>query len=195
MRTEPEYLDYVNGRIRAVGVTIEIARSGRDPVSLVNEAIQKKRDESRRARADNDSSNVYDAVWVMFDVDDFASVIPDAIRLAAQNNIQWAISNPCFEIWLLWHQQSHAAFVSTGDIQRRTTGARVTAGANGKAIRHEALDGKYFDARARALFADRLHREADHKFPSDNPSSNVYVLIDSILSGLSKSRPGETIVL
>ena len=41
-------------------------------------------------------------MWCVFDVDDHPRVA-DARQMAADNGIELAISNPCFELWLLLH--------------------------------------------------------------------------------------------
>lgn len=44
----------------------------------------------------------YDEVWCVFDVDDFPDV-EEAVAKAKRLNIETAVSNPCFELWLLLH--------------------------------------------------------------------------------------------
>lgn len=53
----------------------------------------------------------------MLDVDEFRD-ITQAANLAKKNGIKVAISNPCFELWLLLHLCDHTAHISPRDVQR-----------------------------------------------------------------------------
>lgn len=54
----------------------------------------------------------FDDVWCVFDVDEFQDVTP-AVALAERNAIGVAVSNPCFELWLLLHFDRHTAYCSS----------------------------------------------------------------------------------
>jgi hypothetical protein len=49
-----------------------------------------------------------DEVWCVFDVDEHPK-LAEARDQANANGIQLAVSNPCFELWLLLHFQEHRA--------------------------------------------------------------------------------------
>lgn len=193
--TEPIYLEYVNAQVRAAGVTIEIAKSGKDPLSLVQEAMSRKRADRQAAKAEEDPRNVYDSVWVMFDVDEFAGQIPQAQKVAEENGILCALSNPCFEIWLLWHAAEGGAFLSSRQAQEKAQQCGVLLSAKQKKIHLPTLVGKYSEARIRAKRAEQTHREANRNFPHDNPKSDVHFLVDQILDGARRARPDETFQL
>ncbi len=55
---------------------------------------------TRRRLAHHDDE--YDEVWCVVDVDQFPDV-PEATAAAGASGIQLAVSNPCFELWLLLH--------------------------------------------------------------------------------------------
>lgn len=193
--TEPAYLAHLNSRLRTSGVRVEIARSGKDSESLVREAIQSRARETKQAQAADDPGNVYDEVWVMFDVDDFDTGIPRALTLAEANGIRCALSNPCFEIWLVWHITDANAFVTTRGAQQRAQECGATQRGSAKSIELGPLTGNYSQARARAIRAAREHEDLRRVFPDDNPRSDVYQLVDSILDGVSRARPGPQPVL
>lgn len=76
-----------------------------DPVRLVQAAIDSK---AARAEAASESMAVnYDQVWVVMDRErqhcERREQIPKARELAAENGILIAVSNPCFEFWLMLH--------------------------------------------------------------------------------------------
>jgi hypothetical protein len=53
----------------------------------------------------------FDEVWRVFDVDEFGTDVETAIAAARRAKISLAISNPCFEFWLLLHFAEHGAWL------------------------------------------------------------------------------------
>ena len=87
-RTEPAYFD----GFRVPSVTIEITGLGKDPLTLVEEAITRRR------------KSQYDQVWCVFDRDDVPlERFNQALQLAQQQKIKVAYSNQAFELWYLLH--------------------------------------------------------------------------------------------
>lgn len=87
-RTEPAYFD----GFRVPSVTIEIAGLGKDPFTLVEQAI------------DRHSKGLYDQVWCVFDRDDVpTNRFNQALDLARRRRIKTAYSNQAFELWYLLH--------------------------------------------------------------------------------------------
>ncbi|WP_252991162.1 RloB family protein [Streptomyces viridosporus] len=96
--TEPAY---IRGLLRVVdnrAVDVRVKVCPQDPVSVVRHAAG----ERTRAR------DHYDRTWCVLDVDDFAH-LDEALRLARAERIDIALSNPCFELWLLLHFRTHSA--------------------------------------------------------------------------------------
>jgi hypothetical protein len=54
----------------------------------------------------------FDEVWCVFDVDEFDDDIKTATENARRAEISLAISNPCFEFWLLLHFKEHTAWLN-----------------------------------------------------------------------------------
>ncbi|PSL01019.1 RloB-like protein [Murinocardiopsis flavida] len=54
----------------------------------------------------------YDEVWVVVDVDDHAT-LDEALQKGRQADIPIVVSNPCFEIWLIWHYEDCRAHQTT----------------------------------------------------------------------------------
>lgn len=193
VETEVQYLNVISEKIRGTGVSIHIAKSGNDPKTLISEAVNKLREDRRKARDAGDAANVFDAVWVVCDVDDFRTNIVSARNDARNAKVSMAISNPCFELWLIWHQTDHASHQTQKVVQKAAAKLGVTAGAKGKDICREKIEGKYEGAKARAISAAQLHVRNEVSFPDDNPSSNIYELIDFILASTA-GMPGSKLV-
>jgi len=65
-------------------------------------AKEHKKTAEANSRREKEVNLLYNSVWCVFDVDDHPRVA-DARQMAADNGIELAISNPCFELWLLLH--------------------------------------------------------------------------------------------
>ncbi len=100
--TEPEYLLGLQRACRNPRVTIKVAEEHGVPMTVVKTAKQYKKDGERRAARERDENLAYDSVWCVFDVDDHPN-LGQAKKMAQDNAIDLAISNPCIELWLLLH--------------------------------------------------------------------------------------------
>ena len=93
--TEPSYFRGLKKERRNPAVRVVVDSKGVDPVSLVRFAAQKR------------DSTGCDEVWCVIDVDEFD--IAEALAAARKKGVNLAISNPCFEYWLLLHFELCAA--------------------------------------------------------------------------------------
>ena len=169
--TEPDYLKSWERRNPGVRLDIDKDSAGCAPMTLVARAREQKKSQSRR-------DPEFDEFWCVFDVDAHPD-LNSAIAEARDANIWTAVSNPCFELWLVLHDEDQTAHVDRRTIQRR---ARDLGLIGDKAIPESALprfrDG-YKDAKERARALDSKH-EGDGRKPGANPSSGVWRLVDSI---------------
>lgn len=113
--TEPEYFTGVIRFLRATGVDLHTARiqghGGKDPERVVKETVRLKEGDPYG----------YDECWSVVDVDQH-SKLPGAIRLAAREGISLSVSNPCFEVWLVWHHEELRREVTSTDLRRKLRG-------------------------------------------------------------------------
>lgn len=91
IRTEVAYLDGLKAARRLPGISVVIRGQGIALSQLVRAAAAHR---DRRPTA-------YDEVWCVVDVDQFD--IPAAVVEARRHGVSLAISNPCFELWLVLH--------------------------------------------------------------------------------------------
>jgi hypothetical protein len=108
LKTEPNYFIALRNRLRLVVADVEILHpGGTDPLTLTSAAIR-LRDERKR-QAKKGFAIAYDEVWVVFDMErphDKRRVL--AVRAMAMKEaagIKFALSDPCFEFWLLLHEK------------------------------------------------------------------------------------------
>lgn len=116
IRTEVEYFKGLAAHLRATATTVlslDVCGLGRDPLSVV----QRAHDETQGGELIGQRDG-FDQVWCVFDVDHHHRT-EEAIAKAAQLGINVALSNPCFEIWLLWHFEDYAKHIDAPGLARR----------------------------------------------------------------------------
>jgi hypothetical protein len=172
--TEPGYLQDF-GREQAVRLLdIEVDDSGGTPKTLVERAAERMRSSRRRAKRGRTSSDVYDEIWCVFDVDEHPR-LAEAKQQARANGIGLAISNPCFELWVLLHFQDQTAYVERGAVQRA---CREHIPSYEKRIPYDLIRDKYGDALKRASRLDHGHRQLQQE--GENPSTAVPLLTERL---------------
>ncbi len=154
-------------------IELELYRVG-DPKSVVERAVQKKRESETAAKRQRDSYLAYDRVWCVFDVDQHAR-LADAIQQARDNEIGVAVSNPCFELWALLHFQDQNAHITRSKVQSL---CRKHIPHYEKELPCAALWERYSEARERAVKLDHWHQSRGTS--GGNPSTGVYRLIAEI---------------
>jgi RloB-like protein len=144
------------------------------PKTLVARGVEMKTDAERAARAAKDENQRYDEVWCVFDIDDHPH-IDDAKQQARDNGIKLAVSNPCFELWVLLHFQDQRAHISRA--QLRAACRRHLPGYQ-KELPTETLNPLYDQAATRARDLDTWQQEQGRQ--DANPSTGVYKLTEAI---------------
>lgn len=105
-KTEPNYVKLLRDRLQLSMTDVEIVHpEGTDPLTLVRKAVELR--DIRQSEAKNGSALVYDEVWVVFDLekphDERRELAKKAMKIKGSAGIKYAISDPCFEYWLLIH--------------------------------------------------------------------------------------------
>jgi hypothetical protein len=147
------------------------------PEDVLALAIRHRDEERNRAADAGDRTDVFDAVWLVIDVD-YNSGLADLLQHAFDEGIRVAISNPCFEVWLISHCELAAPFASPQAVKSRwkvlagnhhdpVDGFAKLAGRSGTAINNAAILAHNHEAHGTA----RLER---------NPSSDVGTIIEAI---------------
>ncbi len=172
--TEPGYL--AQWARRSSDTHVDFADSGMAPLSLV----QRARDHQRANRKTRDGKGLdFDEIWCVFDVDQHPK-LAQAIHEARQSNIGIALSNPCFEIWLILHCQDQTAHIDCHSAQRLAAKLGIIDSKRLKPTTVDALLASYGDAKKRAQDLQKRHL-ANGSNPDANPSSNVWELIDKLV--------------
>ena len=170
--TEPQYILEFLRLHRAANV--HIVPTGFDPRGVVEKAIELKKE----ANADRKGTS-RPHVWAVFDRDEH-SRFEQARQLAESNGIHVAASNPCFELWAVFHYQDHAAPISTPACQRLL--ADLCGGyhaSRGKLFRDEDAIRNNHDTAVRRRKRSLCERENEGE-PQGNPSTSMHALMESI---------------
>ncbi|RPI73127.1 MAG: RloB domain-containing protein [Desulfobacteraceae bacterium] len=120
-KTEPIYLISLRNQLKLHAADIQIINApGTDALTIVNEAISRR--DKRKREAKNDCTVPYDSAWAVFDTEraDSNPKLHDALQLARSREIKVALSNPCFEFWILLHDTlTTAQFANCAEVIRR----------------------------------------------------------------------------
>ena len=152
-KTESQYFSGLR-LARRVPITVKCKVDA--PLNLVEYAAR-LRDQYREE---------FQAVWYVVDVDDFD--IAAAVRAADGAKVNLAVSNPCFELWLLLHFADHRAHIADYRAARDLL-ARHVPGYDKK------LDYAAFDPGV-----EQAVTRAAHLGP-DNPATDVGRLVQAVL--------------
>ncbi len=169
--TEPAYLLKMAKTHRVAHVNI--GSVGKDPLSLVDDARQDAHLLTRRRKQPE-----IDEVWVIFDTDEHPN-IPQACTEARDAGIGVALSNPCFELWLVLHCRDQTAPLGRREAQRRACDLKLTDGKDIHSDAHDTLELGYTTAKSRAQELDKRNLSGGSG-PRANPSSSVWKLADRL---------------
>lgn len=172
-RTEPEYLKTFV-RIQGVKTAVVIGVGG-DPRAVVERAM------SERSKLRKDSLGRYDTVWAMFDRDEHPR-FAEAKNLAEEHGVQLAVSNPCFELWGVFHYRDWDAHVDRRECQRLLTqNCPIYSARAGKLFNDEKVIRENYSA-AVQRGKDSLIRREKEGDPHGNPSTSVHCLTECIIN-------------
>ena len=177
--TEPEYLKVFNRIFGNQSVRLELIGGAGVPRSVVERATK----ELQRCRRDPLGSQ--DSVWAMFDRDAHPG-FAEAKNMAQGNDIGLAVSNPCFELWGIFHYRDNDGPIDRHECQRALAKLCPAYSRKGNKLfgDPEVVEASYANAVARAT-ESVARREADGD-PAGNPSTTVHHLTEFIRSTVDR---------
>lgn len=170
--TEPGYFAEWARRNRR-SVRLKLEDTGMEPASLVRRAKEYLR--TRRPRREDPD---FDEIWCVFDTDQHPN-LAHAINEARQSEIEVAVSNPCFELWLVLHVREQTAHINRHDVQRLASALGLAHGKRIPDTARDALMEGFETARQRARALDERHA-GNGSPPRENPSTDVWRLVDRL---------------
>ena len=174
--TEPGYLkafEQIYGDRESV--RLELIGGVGDPRAVVDRAVE----ESKKSKRDR--LGAQDSVWALFDRDEHPR-FDEAKNKARGNGISLAISNPCFELWGIFHYREYDAPLHRHECQRmlRQSCAAYDRRGNKSFADPVAIESSYRQAVERARSS--LTRRAEEGDPEGNPSTAVHKLTERLRS-------------
>jgi hypothetical protein len=173
-KTEPQYFNKFSKSVHNQLVELLIVREHGVPRTLVETAKQRKSEAIVAARQEKDENLVFDSIWCVFDMDTHPNVA-DAKEMSRDNDIRLAVSNPCFELWLLLHFRDHPGMKSHTDVKAML--ATFVADYD-KSIDYARYSDGYEQAVERARRLDEAAEKANEA--GRNPTTGVYKLTELI---------------
>lgn len=106
--TEPAYFSAFRRTLTGALIDIETRPGIGVPMTVATEAVKyaKSQGLTKSSRRRKNSFEKKDEVWAVFDRDQHPK-FSQAVKLCQDNNIEVARSNPCFELWLILHEQDY----------------------------------------------------------------------------------------
>ncbi|MGW0982186.1 RloB family protein [Streptomyces xiamenensis] len=177
-RTEEQYfVGLRRTELSKLPVTVKVGSAHGEAIKLVREAVKHK-ERAPTSRADRFTA--YDEVWCVMDVEAPAPQpgLTQALETARRNNIEVALTNPCFELWLLLHFQDVTGYRTSTAAQKlleRHTECGYTP--ERKHLEYSSLKDRFAKAESRAQGL-RGHHGSTHR---NNPWTDVDLLISKLL--------------
>jgi hypothetical protein len=173
--TEPTYFSDFQKWCRNPRVRIQVEGPAGVPLTLVKAAKRLKNAAENHARREKDENLLFEEVWCVFDRDEHPEV-PAARQFATDNGLRLAMSNPCFELWLILHIRENPGAQHRHALQKLI--GELTPDVRAKHVEFELLSQGYDEAVRRA---ERLETDAiGAGEPTRNPTTEVFHLTDSI---------------
>lgn len=165
-KTEVAYLKGLRNALKAATVALTITAKPGAPDQLVAYA------------RDNCARDDFDEVWCVTDVDHYereGGKVTAAVAMAATAGINLAVSNPCFELWLLLHHDGCSGYCANCEVVAKKLKATLAT--------YDKTNLRYQDFADQRDVAMKRARRLDPtgKDHGRNPSTNVWSLVEAIL--------------
>jgi hypothetical protein len=189
--TEPLYFNALRVRLAHALIEIRINKAAGVPYTIAEQAVQlAKETRCANRRRKRDSYEERDQIWAIFDRDEHPRY-EEAVALCVASGVHIARSNPCFEIWLILHEQDYDKPDGRQAIQDYLRALRPEYDPNkGKAPNCSELLSRVAEAERRA--ETQLMRRESEGSPFGSPSTTVFRLTRNIRSAAIKATPRTT---
>jgi len=165
-KTEVDYFDALKMEPWVTVTRIRVEFRSGDPISTVEHAVRIQ------------SESGYDKVWAVCDVDEY-DVLP-ALQCARELGVGFALSEPCFEIWLILHKKAcRRGFNNATQVDEYLR--RLVPGWDKTSLDFSDFRDGVMDAVTRAKDMGEP--------PHAHPSTTVWRLVESLKAGNEEPDP------
>lgn len=178
--TEPTYFRALRDAYSSVSPTLDILGGIGVPFTIARKAVAKSKEKRVLTKAYGTDAQTArgDEVWAVFDRNEHPRY-EEAVSLCQAHGVFVARSNPCFELWLILHDQDYDRPNSRKGVQSELQRIRPE---------YRVRKGKPPDCKdlvTRVVFAEeRAHRQLRNReldgLPFGNPSTTVGLLTRQI---------------
>jgi hypothetical protein len=187
--TEPDYLKACIEYYGVGAVRLRILKERGVPLTLVRIAVEERERLMAEYRKTPDNYSYGFVVWAIFDRDEHPKY-DDAIKLAQENNILIAVSNPCFELWPYLHFADCNAHIERDAMQAKLADlAPPYHHKNHPIVDFQRMAGLVEDAGRRAGELERIANENDT--PYGNPTTGMHHFVRSVINN-GRRQPNNT---
>lgn len=188
-KTEPYYFMALRKTLGLSSVEVEIAGEGvgSAAISVVTHAVDQKR--LRKTQALKSQTLIeFDRVWCIIDVEaptEQPSLVK-ALNKARDNEVEVALSNPCFEYWYLLHFKKTSVLMQTNKKVLQELNKAMQA-VDKKAPKYKKNDKTFF-SRVYPLTADAIknakavinEKHYGANLRNCNPSTHVHLVVEQL---------------
>lgn len=165
-KSEEAYFQLLNQELRSdFAVDIRVIPGNGEPTRVLKEAEERVKKED------------FDVVCLLMDVDTHAKL--DEVLQECGRKIppfHAVVTNPKFELWLLWHKEKRAGFISSKELDKRVQKLGLVRGKDGKQLAPNFPIKDYHIAMVNAVRVGDRQR-------GKNPSSGIPWLIEAMITG------------
>lgn len=170
--TEKQYLELLQQHIRSKIATFKTIAVGGEPTKV----LKSVEDMLDKIQHSSKSDKQYDALILIVDVDQHQRLQEVIQKCSNQQAIYLAVSNPCFEQWLLWHKVNQTKYMTSAHCVKECSIQKITTKIH---LAHNFPIRDYTIAVERAVAAWKQYRVNDI---GPNPSSAMPWFIDLLVS-------------
>ncbi len=181
--TEKEYFQLLASELRPCPVTFDIKVIGGDPSKVYSDLKTELTQRLRQLKREGATANRDDRAFIVIDVDEHHKLTETLNKCQSSAIIDAVVSNPCFELWLLWHKVDITRFMTTSDCVKNADSNRITTK---KHLSRNFPISSYKDAIERAL---NSYHCPSYNHEGSNPSSSMPLLLNHILQLKDATQP------
>lgn len=183
--TEPDYLKWFANWNKVGGLDIDIIPKGGPIRALVDKMLEQSKKYKDRKKCTED---IQHEIWGVADIDEHPKRL-EAINLARDLKLNLIISNPCFEIWGVFHFEPFSSPRHRHFIQKYLkNGMPSYCHKNNPIFEYEKITDLKPYAYARKNAIASLKARIEEGTEKGNPSTNIFELLDNILSPINQKK-------
>jgi RloB-like protein len=188
--TEPNYFTALEASREDVDFLLEIKPNQGQGANIAKRARQYSKSEKQK---NSSSYTENDSIWVVFDRDttDFA-IVKESLEICAANKIGVALSDPCFEVWLIQHFRDFDSPIDHHAVQRELKNVSPSYEKDGSKIVEFDLIGTNIKEACSRAKKQISQRSTESNRELIRPFTTVYLLVEELIEDYAPERIGES---